>query len=121
MSYRILLVDDDKELCEELREILLAEGYDMDLAYDGFKAKDLIENEAYGLVILDLKLPGVDGLVLAEVTKNKHAKTKVFIISGRPFIDDMLKEVAAKNLIDAVIKKPFNIDDLLVKIRGALE
>lgn len=120
MKQRILLIDDDKELCEELRDIFIDNGYAVQLAHDGLTGKKLIEDGSYGLIIIDIKLPGLSGLELLKISKKKEPKTKIFIISGKPFIADMLKDETIKNLADGVITKPFSVDSVLDKIRTGL-
>ena len=63
MKKNILLIDDDKSLCEELEEILTDEGYIVDKVYDGKKALSVIIDKNYDLILLDLKIPeiGVSG------------------------------------------------------------
>lgn len=118
---RILLIDDDRELCDELWELFSQEGYAIEVAYDGLDAKKLIEKDAYDLVIADLKLPGLSGVDLLKFIKVSFKNTKVFIISGKPFIDDMLKEESTKNLADGVISKPFEIEEVLARIKSVLQ
>ncbi|MDP1853704.1 MAG: response regulator [Candidatus Omnitrophota bacterium] len=121
MKQRILLIDDDKELCEELRDIFMEEGYFVQLAHDGPGGKKLIEDDSYDLIIIDIKLPGLGGLDLLKISKNKEPKTKVFVISGRPFITDMLKDEITKNLVDGVIGKPFMVEDVVNNIKSVLQ
>ncbi len=62
MAKKILIIDDDKELCEEMAEILKGEGYDVSTAFDGLAGKKLIEENHYNLLLLDVKLPDINGL-----------------------------------------------------------
>ncbi len=62
MNPRLLVVDDDREMCEELKEILEGEGYQVTLAGDGLEAKRLLQDKDFQAVLLDLKLPKLNGL-----------------------------------------------------------
>lgn len=124
MTKKILIVDDDQELCEEVAEILVDEGYNVTTAFDGLRGKELIERCDYDILILDVKMPGLSGLDILESVKEKNLGVKVLILTGRPLSaklpDNKSKEEEVLKLADAIINKPFKINILLEEIKGLL-
>lgn len=125
MKKKILMIDDDEDLCEEMAEILKDEGYNVDVAFDGVQGKKLIDTIKYSLYLLDIKMPGISGLDILKYLKEKKIHAKVIVISGNSIISKLLKkeENRAENgekdilkLADAVISKPFDVDAVLRKI-----
>ena len=126
MLRKILIIDDDQELCEEMTEILQEEGYSTSVAFDGLKAKKLIEKYDYDILLLDLKIPGLNGLDILKSVKGGNTKLKVLIITGRPLVKKCLSEKAeviedkdeeALKLADGFINKPFNVETVLGKVK----
>lgn len=122
---KILLIDDDRELCGEMAEFLADEGYAVSAAFDGRAGASKAERRNYALLILDLKMPGIGGLELLSRLRAKGDATPVIVISGSPLVtprdaDDTFAPAAdrcALRLADAVIPKPFDMDRLLETIR----
>lgn len=117
---KLLILEDDKEMCEELSKILKEEGYDVDMAFDGDSAKSTIQKNNHEVYILDMKVPGIGGLGLLREIKDKSPQTKVLIISANPAINRFLKDGASEGrefealkLADGIISKPFYIEELL--------
>lgn len=117
----ILIIDDDVELCEEIAETLQDEGYPVEYISDPDQGQNLINRKAFDIVIIDYKMPGLNGIELLKKIKEKNPQTKVFIATGRPFIDKLLEEQKASHLVSGVVNKPFNTDTLLEKIIGLNE
>jgi two-component system, OmpR family, response regulator len=115
---KILVVDDDKELCEELRDILKEEGYEVETAFDGRQAQARVDLNGFDLFILDFKMPQLGGLELLKLIKDSHPESNIFIASGRSFLEKTLKESGFSDKVNAIISKPFNIEDLLSKIKS---
>lgn len=113
---RILLIDDDLELCQELAEILRDEDYDVKNTSSPLEGKTLIDKDVFDIVILDFKMPDLNGLELLKIIKTKNPKTSVFFITGKPFIEKLLQEQNLADLVSGIISKPFNIKTLLDKI-----
>ncbi len=121
MPKKLLLVDDDRELCQELAEILRDEGYAVDATSDSAKGDALISEKAYDLYLFDYKMTGFNGIELLKKAKARNAASHVFIMSGRPFLQRALEQEHATELVTAVIDKPFDIEILLGKIKSALK
>ena len=115
---KILVVDDDDNLCEVTAEILKDEGYLVEYTSDTTKAEELIDKDVFDLALFDYKMPHFTGADLLRKIKVKNPKTKVFIMSGRPFIERVLKEENVFDMVSGVITKPFSDTALLEKIKG---
>jgi DNA-binding response OmpR family regulator len=117
MKKKILIIDDDKELCEELSQILQDQEYLVDLAYDGKSGEVMVGQNPYEIVILDYKLPGENGGEVLKRIKVKKPNLAVFIVSGRPQLEKYLEEENLSGLVAGVMNKPFDVDALLDKLR----
>lgn len=119
-SKKILIVDDDTELCEELGELLRDEGFSVETVFDGDNGKKEIEKFNYDLLILDFKMPGVNGIEILREMKEKKPACKFFMISGKPHLEKTLQEENLSPLLDGMMQKPFDIETLLAKIHSCL-
>jgi DNA-binding response OmpR family regulator len=115
---KILLVEDETVLREALRDWLLEDGYDVEVAGDGQVALDRIKQEDYGVIVLDLRLPGIDGLRVFEEVKEIKPQTKGVIITAYPS-QETLEKAKRLGLLD-YLPKPFKVEDLEKIIGGAL-
>jgi len=115
---RILIIDDDAQLCEELAEILKCEGFEVETATDSLIGAGLIKRNNHNIVILDFKMPNLTAVDLLKQARAGNVKARFFLISGRPFIDKTIEEEGLSGMIEAVIGKPFDCGVLLEKIRG---
>jgi DNA-binding response OmpR family regulator len=131
MPAKILIIDDDKELCEGLIEVLSGEGYLVNAEYDGLKGKAAVEKDGYDLLLLDIKLSGLNGFDILKGIREKNIRIKVIIVSGRPQKNSLFREnVVCKGkdmeeenilkLADGIICKPFEIKKMLNKIKELL-
>jgi DNA-binding response OmpR family regulator len=129
MKKKILIVDDDEEICDELSEILRDERFLVEVVYDGLKASPMIEKGGYDLILLDLKLPNLSGFELIKMIQEKKILSRVLVLTGRPLLNKKaLKEFALQNeeeekilkLADGIINKPFDVKALLNKIKQLL-
>ena len=132
MKKKILIIEDDEEICEELSEILRGEGYAAEISSDGLNALALIEKKAYDLIILDLKIPGINGIELLKVIKEKKLKLKVLVVTARPLKHEGGIQKQGLAALDAkeqrllrrchgIVRKPFDVASLLAKIRQLLK
>ena len=88
---RLLIVEDEKELCDTVAKSLYQSGYEVDTCYDGNEALDYIFSEDYDLIVLDLNLPGKDGMDILRELRETNEETKVLILSARSQIADKWK------------------------------
>jgi len=80
---RLLLIEDERTLCDAVARRLRRSGYSVDLAYDGEQALQLLEVERYDLVLLDLNLPKLDGMSVLRTLRQTDRETRVLILSAR--------------------------------------
>jgi len=120
MAKRILIVDDDLELCQELAEILRDEGYDVDETSDSGRGATLIQSNRYDACLLDYKMSGLNGLQLARKVKEKDPASAVFIISGGFLAEKMVQQENAGSVVSATINKPFDVAILLNIIKSSI-
>jgi len=116
---KILLVEDEAVLREALQDWLTADGYDVETTESGEEALKRIKNEEFGVIVLDLRLPGIDGLRVFEEVKDVKPEIKGVIITAYPSMETLTKAKEI-GLLD-YLPKPFNIEDLEKIISGALE
>lgn len=116
----VLIIDDDPDLCAEMAECLKDAGWSPQKVSDSRKGLSLLEGNAYRLVILDYKMPGLNGIDLLKKIKSISPRTSVIIMSGRPFIDQLLKQEQVADLVDGFLAKPFEDRALLSLARRLL-
>lgn len=111
---RILVVDDNYELCDGLTDILKLNGYNVRIAHDGEQAVEIVKNDKFDLALMDIKLPGVNGIDASKILKNIAPYMPFIFITA--FSDDALYgNTISKNGLE-VFQKPFDIDKLLKRI-----
>jgi CheY-like chemotaxis protein len=119
---RILLVEDEAVLRESVRDWLTEDGYDVECVETGEEALERIKKEKFGVVVLDLRLPGIDGLQVFEKAKQLEADTKGILITAFPSKESQEK-ARSLGLVD-YLPKPFKVDDLenaISKMLGEVE
>lgn len=117
MSSRILIIEDDEAILKFLRRGLAYEGYQVDTATDGQSGLTLARDTPPDLVVLDLMLPGIDGL---EVARRLRAggSVPILILTAKDAVDDRVQGLDMG--ADDYMVKPFNLDELLARIRALL-
>ncbi|WP_103664232.1 response regulator transcription factor [Gracilimonas amylolytica] len=118
---RALVVEDEVLLNEELEELLLEEHFTVDTALDFDQAKDLLLGEQYDLVLLDLSLPGGDGLDLLKLIKKQRKTsddTAVIILTARGELEDRVQGLELGS--DDYLSKPFAMPELRARIHAVL-
>jgi two-component system response regulator MprA len=114
----ILVVDDDVAIRRMLSRALSAEGYVVELASDGGAALVALERELPDLVVLDVGLPGLDGIAVARRTRAKGIAVPILMLTAR---DDIADRVAGLDAgADDYLVKPFANDELLARVRALL-
>lgn len=113
---RILVVEDERALCETIVRSLRRLAYSVDPCYDGDTAIDLLGSERYDLVLLDLNLPGADGMTVLRTLRQTDRETKVLILSARSEVADKVEGLDAG--ANDYLAKPFHLEELEARIRS---
>ncbi len=114
----ILVVDDNREICKLVENILVSEGYDVTSCIDPLKFGEIIEEEKPTLIITDLMMAGYDGRTLTKEVKNNPITKdiKVIMMSAHADVVNIGNSVGA----DDILKKPFEIDELVEKVQNLI-
>ena len=118
MARRILVVDDEESICRTLREILEDEGHNVEICLDGESALAILEKKEFDVILLDVWLPGVDGLeVLKRIQKHRYG-VEVIMISGHATIETAVK--ATRLGACDFIEKPLSLERILLAVSNAI-
>ena len=113
---RILIVEDELDLQNVLEKRLKAEHYSVDACANGNDAIDYIEMAAYDVIVLDIMLPGLNGLEILEKMRSQNNKTPVLLLTAKDSVSDRVKGL---NLgADDYLVKPFAFNELLARLRA---
>jgi DNA-binding response OmpR family regulator len=113
----ILVVDDQREICEVVRDYLSNEGYRVSTASDGVAMRRIMGQSPVDLVILDLMLPGEDGLALARALR-EESTVGIIILTGRGETVDRI--IGLEMGADDYLPKPFHLRELLARVKSVL-
>lgn len=113
---RLLIVEDEKQICDTVAKSLYGAGYEVDTCYDGEEALECILAENYDLIVLDLNLPGMDGMEILKELRQRNEETKVLILSARGQIVDKVEGLDAG--ANDYMEKPFHLQELEARIRS---
>ncbi len=113
----ILIVDDQPEICDVVQEYLTGEGYRVSTARNGDDMRRLLAQTPVDLVILDLMLPGEDGLALARALRSE-SQVGIVILTGRGDLVDRI--IGLEMGADDYLPKPFNLRELLARVKSVL-
>lgn len=116
---KVLIVDDEKSIRKTLRDILEFEKYDVDEAVDGLECVVKIKQNKYDVIVLDIKMPKMDGMDALDKIQDLAGETPVVMISGHATIDTAV-EAVKKGAFD-FISKPPDLNRLLITLRNALD
>jgi DNA-binding response OmpR family regulator len=120
LVHRILIVEDESHLAEGLCFNLEAEGYAVEIAGDGFAGERALNeaSEPFGLVILDVMLPGMSGFELAQRIRAAGNFVPILILTAKDAAQDLIRGI--EDGADDYLTKPFHLDELLARVRGLL-
>ncbi|MDB6034603.1 MAG: two-component system, NtrC family, response regulator [Verrucomicrobiales bacterium] len=119
MKQHILVVDDEVQIRELLGLYLNKKGYAVSTAASGTEALKLTGRSHVDLVVLDIGLAGEDGLSVLGTLKSRHPQTRVVMLTGMGFVEDLLQEAQEKGA-DGYVSKVLPLDELLLTIQRSL-
>ncbi|MDA3787651.1 MAG: response regulator [Desulfobacula sp.] len=114
---KILLVDDEEIFADNMAKLLQSRQYKVTAVYNGESAIKALENENFDVVVLDLKMPGMNGIATLKEIKNLGLFTETLLLTGHGSVDAAV-EAIRMGAYD-FLNKPCEIDDLVEKIEGA--
>lgn len=115
---RILVIEDDEVIAERLQHALGKEGYAVDTVGDGERGLALAQVRPYSLVVLDLMLPGKDGIAVCEALRRSRNNVPILMLTARGLTDEKVRGLDAG--ADDYLPKPFEFKELLARIRALL-
>jgi two-component system, OmpR family, response regulator MprA len=116
---KILVVDDERAVRESLRRALELEGYEIELAEDGSQALERLEAAPEpDAMVLDILMPGVDGLEVSRTLRRKGSKLPILMLTARTQVEDRVEGLDAG--ADDYLTKPFALEELLARVRALL-
>jgi DNA-binding NtrC family response regulator len=116
---RILVVDDEMSVCKSVKKILEKSGHRVDMIQRGQDALDMVARDRYDVMVVDLKMPGMDGIEVLKNIREKHPEILVLIITGFATVDSAVE--AMKLGAFDYIAKPFSPDELSIIVDRALK
>jgi len=117
--YKILVVDDDNEMRDNIMEVLADEDFEIFSAEHGENALEQVKNNSFDLVLLDLLMPGISGMEVLPLIKRESPSTQVIMVTAFSTVDNAVE--AMRKGADDYITKPFKINDLRMTVRKCLE
>jgi two-component system response regulator TctD len=115
---RLLVIEDDEHLGAAVADCLRQEGYAVDLERDGAEASSLLTVQNYDAIVVDIGLPGMDGIALLRALRARGDRTPVLVLTARSAVDDRIDalDIGA----DDYLAKPFNVREFLARCRALL-
>lgn len=114
----VLVVDDERPVREALRRALSLEGFQVELAVDGFEALETMEKAAPHVIVLDVMMPRMDGLAFTKALRKAGDDTPILMLTARDAVSDRVEGLDAG--ADDYLVKPFALEELLARLRALL-
>jgi two-component system response regulator MprA len=118
VPHRVLVADDDRAIRESLARALDLEGYEVVTVVDGVESLTRVHKESFDALVLDVMMPGVDGLAVCRVLRAEGDRTPVLMLTARVETPDRVAGLDAG--ADDYLPKPFELDELLARLRALL-
>jgi two-component system, OmpR family, response regulator len=115
---KVLVVEDEYKIANSLKKGLEQENFTVDLAYDGLAGFDLASTEDYGVIILDLMLPEMEGMTICKELRKKKNQTPILILTAKSQLGDKVEGLNCG--ADDYLVKPFAFEELLARIKALL-
>ena len=118
-NIKILLVDDEEDFVNALSQRIKLRKLDSEIAYDGEQALQIVDDQVPGVIVLDLKMPGIDGFEVLKSVKRNYPKVEVIILTGHGTERDKI-ETQKLGAFD-YLQKPVDVDNLVDRIKSAFK
>jgi heavy metal response regulator len=115
---RILIIEDEEKIARFVERGLKEEAFEVEIALRGDEGFELAQTEGFDLIVLDVKLPGMDGFAVARELRKKGAQAKIIMLSARDAVEDKVRGLDSG--ADDYLTKPFSFDELLARVRALL-
>ena len=115
---RVLIVEDDKKIASFIKQGLEEESYNVDVTHHGDEAIYLAQVNAYDVILLDIMIPGSDGLTVCKVLRDKDILSPIIMLTARDKLEDKIDGLDSG--ADDYLTKPFEFEELLARIRAQL-
>jgi len=116
MAHNILIIEDNRDLAKLLKMHLVDLSFDVDLAYDGVAGLTRAESNSYDLVILDVMLPGIDGLGICRHIRSKSDYTPILMLTSKS--SELDRVLGLEMGADDYVTKPFSIQELMARVKA---
>lgn len=113
---RLLVVEDEKKMADLLRKGLEEENHTVSVAYDGRSALDHVQASEFDVIVLDVMLPGINGIEVARRIRTSHGRTPILMLTARDAIPDIVRGLDAG--ADDYLTKPFSFEEFLARLRA---
>ena len=113
---RILVVEDDRRLARQLKKGLDEQGHSASLAFDGIEGLEAAQEIEFDVLVLDVMLPGMDGVAMVRQLRQKHIGTPILLLTARDAPEDVIAGLDAG--ADDYLTKPFSFQILLARLRA---
>jgi len=119
MTATILLLEDDQQLSDTVKKFLEYQGYEVLCAYDGLQAQDMVYEKQIDLMLLDVKVPQLNGFDFLETVRGNDVETPAIFITSLNSVEDVTRGFDIG--CDDYIRKPFELKELLVRVQALLK
>ena len=116
MTGRMLVVDDDRDMVRTLCDVLRLRGWQVQGVHSGEEALDLVDRQPFGVVLMDIKMPGIEGTEACRVMVQRHPGLRVILMTAHVPIDAIHE--AERDGAWRVMRKPVEIGELLALLGG---
>lgn len=113
---KVLVVEDEPSVCQTLSEALTASGFDVTAALNGLEGLSLAQSNAYDLILLDVMLPGMDGVMICRELRKSGSKVPIIFLTARGELEHKVAGLDAG--ADDYLAKPFEIAELMARVRA---
>jgi CheY-like chemotaxis protein len=121
MPAQILIVDDEPQLADTLATILQRAGYAANAVYSGDEALSFLAAQPTSLVVMDVIMPGMDGIALAKAIRKSYPTCRVLLFSGNADTQDLLEAAQQEGHAFEVLAKPVSPPQMLAKVASLLD